>query len=178
MKILTGSREFFSESSSKDSDFIEFLKQDELFAYTRDESKKTCTFKYKKGLKKEEYFIWLEKENKWLLNFAPLITKKFLEAVDIDILGVDKERVYGIMKRYFSLAYKVVEGNALSKYVYRFYIYQQFIENGSFVLTEEQLATALDIKKKKYCKEVVKSLYDFFDEGVYFDWLTDNIKFK
>ncbi len=172
-KILTGSREFF-KTDNNDYDYI-IIKddQEETFKHIRESN--ICYFTYKE-MTKEEYLTWLEKENKWYLNFAPLVNQEFLRYMNIDIFNTDKARVYEIMRNTFKLNYHGTI-NTLNKYIYRMYIYSRYIKNGNYNLTEKELQTALDLKNKKYKSQIIlKELFEFYGYKDNFETIKKRIK--
>ena len=161
-KILTGSAEFWPDHA-RDTDYIIFREQDEVFRHERDHTEKVCNFCYRTGLTKEEYFVWHERKNNWYLNFAPLITAGFLQHMRIDIFGADKDAVYAIFRKVFDFVYKNLPPERWNKYVYRVYIYCCFARNGELRLSRKQLETALKFKQRKAVDETtVKMIYGFF----------------
>lgn len=172
-KILTGSREFFAPSGEewpRDEDHIVFQPQDEPFRHLKEQ--RGDLFSYKQGLSKQQYFEWHqprrepnEVRNKWALNFAPLITKAFLDHLRIDIFGADRDAVYKIMRRAFMTEYRFPQGPTYKKHLYRLYIYKAFIDNGRLELTDDQLQTAYALYRQRYGEReraAIRALYDFF----------------
>jgi len=163
-KILSGSAEFFP-NNAKDHDYIVIQEQDEIFKFNRikrPDGDMECNFCYK-PISKAEYFAWHENGNKWDLNFAPLITKEFLDYMKIDIFKADRDAVFKIMHKTFRLCFRIPNNTAYSKYLYRMYIYVCFMQNKKFTLTAKQKNTALLFKKQQYEDKVaVESMYKFF----------------
>ena len=159
---MTGSAEFWPEHA-KDTDYIIFREQDEVFRHERDHTARVCNFCYRAGLTKEEYFDWHTRSNNWYLNFAPLITAGFLERMGIDIFGEDKDAVYAIFRKVFDFVYRNLPPERWNKYVYRVYIYTCFMRNGKLTLTKKQFAAALGFKQRKMTDaEIIKGMYSFF----------------
>ena len=161
-EILTGSGEFFT--SPKDTDFCVFRPQRDIFVYERDDRAKIDRFCYRDTLTKDEFFEWHDHGNVWWLNFAPLITRGFLDHFGIDIFDEDRERVYRLMQKVFVWHYRFPNAAKYGKCLYRVYIYMCFIENGTLTLTEEQHRNAYNIyKRRDYSIPVLRSLYEFFE---------------
>ena len=159
-KILTGSAEFFPDTA-KDKDYIVFREQPETFKHIREGGE--CLFSYR-PMTKAEYFAWHENENAWYLNFAPLITKEFLDHMDIDIFEADHDAVYAVFKKAFNFIYRNVDVGRWNKYIYRIFIYTCFIGNGKTKLSSKQLATALELKNRVYRDiATIEGIYQFFD---------------
>lgn len=165
--ILTGSAEFFPNRRYKDQDYILFCKQEPVFTYDRVKSE--CHFCYREGLTKAEYFQWHRTENTWHLNFAPLVTWEFLDRMDIDILGEDRDSTYWVVERAFKSDYfwpRITEEDSSPKYLkwlYRIYIYTCFIRSGALVLSEQERQNAYCLYRQEYNLDVVRSIHKFFN---------------
>lgn len=168
--ILTGSAEFFPDTG-KDRDYLVFRDQPYVFMYEHAPGRQ-CHFCYREDLTKREYFGWHRTENTWSLNFAPLITRGFLERLDIDIHGADYDDVYWIVKLAFSTDYWMPLPDQqypfspikYPKWLYRIYIYACFIRNGDLTLTDEQHRNAFNLyRQQHYDMGVLRSIYNFFD---------------
>jgi len=158
IKILTGSREFFPDG--KDSDYLVIREQDEVFKHERIDG--DCYFYYK-PMTKLEYFTWLVEKNNWYLNTAPLVTKEWLNYHGIDIFGEDRVFVHAMFEGLFDLVYRNTPVNHWNKYAYRLYTYTQYMANGKLELTQQQLDTAYQFKKRTMTNvTVAKNLYQFF----------------
>lgn len=163
MQIETGAREFFS-NEGKDRDYIVFRRQDPVFVYERDKKDDAWIdyFYYREGLSKEDYFEWHFRD-RWPLNFAPLVNKQFLDHLGIDIFGQDHDTIYGIMAKTFTGAYALPYRGKYVKWLYRFYVYLSFIQNGKLELTDEQRDKAHTLYKQDYSDHgPLREIYEFF----------------
>ena len=173
LEIVTGSAEWFPRTA-KDKDYVVFRPQQPVFVYERSDpfghipsstKPRWCKFCYREGLTKPEYFDWYRsKENKWSLNFAPLITRGFLEHMGLDIFGADHDQVREMIYMAFRSDYHLPCDTKYPKWLYRIYIYTCFIRNQKLELTDTQLRDAYDLYRQRYPKEnVVRSIYEFFN---------------
>lgn len=125
-KFLCGSRYFFSEYedfSSKDTDMIELVETDEFKQIRQISTKKNCLFQLKKHENKEEYIEWA------LRSKVPMVVGKFLIPEFVDAIGFtieDLKRMEPLIKQLDA------------KHKYEAVIYNAYITNNSFTLTQKQ----------------------------------------
>lgn len=135
-RILTGSRAFFSGMESfnpKDSDFIILVEKGNGFRHVRHiVTGKICLF------------IWVRRPKKELIEYAlrhgaPMQVIKFLTpefASEIDLQITDLSDLRPLIDRLDS------------KHAYARLIYEFYIQNGAFVLNDEQRAAAYNSYKE------------------------------
>jgi hypothetical protein len=157
-RILSGSAEFWGADKFSDTDYIVIREQDETFIQERDENE--CRFCYK-PMKKTEYLKWLTDVNKWYLNNAPLVCREFLEYMNIDIFGKDKQAIHDVMERWFNF-YRNQYVLPWNKYSYRIMAYVYFMNKGNFDLTTDELDVMLSFKRLVPDIEDKRMIYDFF----------------
>lgn len=135
-KILIGSRYFFScydDFVSKDIDELEIIETDE-FKQVRQFSKPgRCLFQFRRHDTKEEYVEWALKST------LGMVVGKFLIPEFCSEIGFTIEDLLKLAP----LIDKLDE-----KHIYEKIIYDSYIKNGAFYLTEEQRKLAYDSYKE------------------------------
>ena len=135
-KFLMGSKYFFScydDFNSKDIDEVEIIETDE-FKYVRQLTGQwKCLFQLKKYPSKEEYINYALKSSLGMV-VGKFLIPEFCEAIDFSV--EDLPRLRGLI-------------NILdSKHKYEEIIYEAYIKNGSFTLTNEQRNEAYNSYKE------------------------------
>lgn len=129
-KILMGSRYFFScydDFTSKDIDEIEIVETNEFNQVRQITGQGKCLFQLKKHLSKEEYINWA------LQSQVGMVIGKFLVPEFCEAIGFTIEDLPRL---------KVLLGRLDKKHKYEEIIFNSYVENGSFTLTDEQRKSA------------------------------------
>lgn len=125
-KYLMGSQYFFScydDFKSKDRDEIQIIETDEFLHMRQITGKGKCLFQLKKYSSKEEYVNWDVRSN------LGMVVGKYLIPEFCAEIGF----AVGDLSKVKPLIEKLDD-----KHKYEEIIYNSYIENGSFELTEEQ----------------------------------------
>lgn len=135
-KILIGSRYFFSsykDFRSHDYDYVAFVDTNDFQQMCRVRSKRECVFIMKRHEDKEAYIDWALQQK------AGMVIGKFL------VPEVCKEMGFKLtdLLKLESLLDKLDE-----KHEYERIIYDSYLINGDFVLTDEQRQRAYDSYKE------------------------------
>lgn len=126
MNILIGSRYFFScyeDFKSKDVDEIQIIKTNEFSQIRQLTGQGKCLFQMKKHKSKEDYIEWALKSN------VGMVVGKFLVPEFCAAIGFTIEDLPRL---------KVLIDKLDDKHKYEEIIYNSYLENGSFTLTDEQ----------------------------------------
>ncbi len=129
-KILMGSKYFFScydDFDSKDIDEIEIVETEEFKNMRQLTGQGRCLFQLKKQPSKEEYISYALKSNLGMV-VGKFLIPEFCEAIGFTVDDLSRLR---------TLIDRLDE-----KHKYEEIIFNSYIKNGSFVLTDEQRARA------------------------------------
>lgn len=130
MKILMGSTYFFScypDFNSKDKDEVEIIETSEFSQIRQFTGKGRCLFQMKRHSSKEDYINWALKSK------IGMVVGKFLIPEFCDQIGFtieDLPRLHVLVDRLDN------------KHKYEEIIFNSYLENGAFMLTDEQRAKA------------------------------------
>lgn len=125
-KYLMGSQYFFScydDFKSKDIDEIQVIETNEFSQVRQITGQGKCLFQLKKHSSKEEYIDWALKSNVGMV-VGKFLIPEFCEAIGFTI--EDLPRVSELIDKLDD------------KHKYEKIIYNSYIKNGSFTLTDEQ----------------------------------------
>ena len=134
--ILIGSQYFFScydDFKGKDIDEIQIIETDEFSQVRQITGQGRCLFQMKKHESKEDYIEWALKSN------IGMVIGKFLVPEFCSLIGFavdDLSRLEPLLDRLDD------------KHKYEKIIYNSYIENGSFTLTDEQRDGAYNLYKE------------------------------
>ena len=126
MKILIGSKYFFScypDFKSKDIDELEIIETTEFSQMRQITGQGKCLFQMKKHTSKEDYIEWAIKSN------IGMVIGKFLVPEFCNQIGFTVEDLPRL---------KVLINRLDDLHKYEEIIYNSYLENGSFTLTDEQ----------------------------------------
>ena len=135
-KILMGSQYFFScyeGFEGKDIDHIQIIETDEFAQVRQITGRGKCLFQMKKHDSKEEYIEWVLKSN------TGMVIGKFLIpefCIEIGFTIEDLPRLEPLLSKLDD------------KHKYEEIIYNSYLQNGSFTLTNEQRDRAYKSYKK------------------------------
>lgn len=135
-KILIGSTYFFSnypDFKSKDVDKLEIINTNEFKQMRQITGQGTCLFQLKKQEATEDYIAWALKSNLGMV-IGKFLIPEFCNEIGFTIKDLPKVK---------SLIDKLD-----SKHLYEKIIYDSYIENGSFTLTDEQRDRAYESYKQ------------------------------
>ena len=136
-RYLVGSQYFFRDIvgfSSKDIDYLEIEENPKEYKfYMQFTSKDKCLFKWKK-LHKKQFISYCLKRSKSAMEIGKFLVKEFVE--DIEFTIEDLKQLEPALE-------KLDE-----KHLYLKVIYNSYIENNDFVLTQEQRLLAYEEYKK------------------------------
>ena len=136
MKFLIGSKYFFSCYDSfegKDIDEIQIIETDEFSHMRQITGCGRCLFQLKKYSSKEEYINWDVRSNLGM-TVGKYLVPEFCNEIDFTVEDLPKVK---------SLIIKLDK-----KHKYEEIIYNSYIENGSFELTDEQRRRAYESYKR------------------------------
>lgn len=125
-RILIGSHYFFeqySNFSSKDLDFIQLVSENETFFKRHFIGNQVCLFQIKKLNTADDYI------QRALLEGEPMVVGKFLVPEFNELIGFTVEMLPKL---------KSLIDQLDKKHEYEEIIYSAYLENGSFILTQEQ----------------------------------------
>lgn len=125
-KILIGSRYFFScypDFYAKDIDELEFVKTNEFSQMRQITGQGRCLFQMQRHKNKQQYIIWA------LHSKLGMVVGKFLIPEFCNEIGFTVEDLPKLKRLVDKLD---------KKHKYEEIIYNSYLENGSFTLTEEQ----------------------------------------
>lgn len=126
MKILIGSKYFFScypDFKSKDIDELEIIETTEFSQMRQITGQGKCLFQMKKHTSKEDYIEWAIKSN------IGMVIGKFLVPEFCNQIGFTVDDLPRL---------KVLINRLDDMHKYEEIIYNSYLENGSFTLTDEQ----------------------------------------
>jgi hypothetical protein len=135
-KILMGSTYFFSEYEdfkSKDVDELEIIDTNEFSQIRQITGKGKCLFQIKRQQKKESYIEWALKSKNGMV-VGKFLVPEFCEAIRLTI--EDLPRLKPLIERLDD------------KHKYEEIIFNSYIENNAFTLTQEQRDLAYQSYKK------------------------------
>lgn len=138
-EILVGSRAFFSNIEgfkAKDKDFVVFVERPKFFAHAIEEPNRggVCKF-YWAVVPKEKFLKYAVRKSASRLEFG-----KFLVPEVAEFLQLTLEDLKALAERFLPALDK--------KHKYQEIIYNAYIENGSFTLTDEQRMNAYKVYQK------------------------------
>ena len=125
-KFLMGSQYFFScydDFQSKDIDEIQIIETNEFSQVRQITGQDKCLFQLKKHPSKEEYIDWALKSQIGMV-IGKFLIPEFCEAIGFKF--EDLPRLRGLINKLDN------------KHKYEEIIYNSYLENGSFTLTDEQ----------------------------------------
>ena len=135
-KILMGSTYFFSEYEdfkSKDIDELEIIDTNEFSQVRQITGKGKCLFQMKRHSSKEEYIEWALKSKNGMV-IGKFLVPEFCEAIRLTI--EELPRLKPLIERLDD------------KHKYEEIIFNSYIENNAFTLTQEQRDLAYQSYKK------------------------------
>lgn len=135
-KILIGSRYFFScypDFNAKDIDELEFVETNEFAQMRQITGQGKCLFQMQRHKNKQQYIIWA------LHSKLGMVVGKFLIPEFCEKIGFTVEDLPKL---------KRLVGKLDKKHKYEEIIYNAYLENGSFTLTEEQRYSAYQSYKE------------------------------
>ena len=125
-KYLMGSQYFFScydDFKSKDIDEIQIIETNEFSQVRQITGQGRCLFQLKKHPSKEDYIDWALKSQIGMV-IGKFLIPEFCEAIGFTIEDLPR--------------LSVLIGRLDDKHKYEEIIYNSYLENGSFTLTDEQ----------------------------------------
>ena len=138
--MLIGSKYFFScyeDFEPHDTDELEIIETDEFKQMRQLTGQGRCLFQMKKHSSKEDYIDWAIKSP------VGMVIGKFLVPEFCDAIGFTVEDLPRV---------KVLIDRLDETHKYEEIIYNSYIENGSFTLTDEQRARAYSSYKESRLK--------------------------
>lgn len=135
-KILLGSKYFFScysDFNAKDVDELEFVETNEFAQMRQITGQGKCLFQMQRHKNKQQYIIWA------LHSKLGMVVGKFLIPEFCNEIGFTVEDLPKL---------KRLVGKLDKKHKYEEIIYNAYLENGSFTLTEEQRYSAYQSYKE------------------------------
>ena len=135
-KILIGSRYFFScypDFNAKDIDELEFVNTNEFAQMRQITGQSKCLFQMQRHKNKQQYIIWA------LRSKLGMVVGKFLVPEFCNEIGFTVEDLPKLKRLVDKLD---------KKHKYEEIIYNAYLENGSFTLTEEQRYSAYQSYKE------------------------------
>lgn len=126
MNILIGSKYFFScypDFKSKDIDELQIIDTNEFSQMRQITGQGRCLFQMKRHSSKEDYIEWANKSQLGMV-IGKFLVPEFCQQIDFTVQDLPK--------------IKVLINRLDDKHKYEEIIYNSYIENGSFTLTDEQ----------------------------------------
>lgn len=126
MNILIGSKYFFScypDFKSKDIDELQIIDTNEFSQMRQITGQGRCLFQMKRHSSKEDYIEWANKSSIGMV-IGKFLVPEFCQQIGFTVQDLPK--------------LKVLIDRLDDKHKYEEIIYNSYIENGSFTLTDEQ----------------------------------------